>query len=454
MAKSKTRYLCQECGYETPRWLGKCPGCGEWNSFIEEVVRPAPATAGGGLAASRPIPIPITEVESSREYRFSSGIPELDRVLGGGIVPGSVVLLGGDPGIGKSTLLLQVSNAVSRNLPVLYVSGEESTRQVKLRADRLSIESRGLLVLAEVDIDRIEESIDDARPGLVVVDSIQTVFSRDLGSAPGSVSQVRECAGRLMRKAKETHVPVFLVGHVTKTGALAGPRVLEHVVDTVLYFEGEQHHSFRILRSVKNRFGSTNEIGVFDMSDRGLVEVKNPSELFLSTHVQEVSGSCVTANMEGTRPILAEIEALVGSAAFGSPRRTTTGVDANRVAIILAVLEKRAGMLVSSHDVYVSVAGGVRLDERSSDLAVACAIASSFKNAVCNPKTVIIGEVGLSGEVRAASRIEARVAEAAKLGFDRCIIPVSNLKAMKSRSDVELVGVASISEAFEAALGR
>lgn len=452
MAKPKTRYSCQGCGYETPRWLGKCPGCGEWNSFIEEVARPVSATAGDSLASSRPIS--ITEIESSREYRFSSGIPELDRVLGGGIVPGSVILLGGDPGIGKSTLLLQVSSAVSRNLPVLYVSGEESTRQVKLRADRLSIESRGLLVLAEVDIDRIEESIDDACPGLVVVDSIQTVFSRDLESAPGSVSQVRECAGRLMRKAKETHVPIFLVGHVTKTGALAGPRVLEHVVDTVLYFEGEQHHSFRILRSVKNRFGSTNEIGVFEMSDRGIVEVKNPSELFLSAHVREVSGSCVTANMEGTRPILTEIEALVGSAAFGTPRRTTTGVDANRVAIILAVLEKRAGILVSSHDVYVSVAGGVRLDERSSDLAVACAIASSFKNAVCNPRTVIIGEVGLSGEVRAASRIEARVAEAAKLGFDRCIIPVSNLKAMKSRSDVELVGVATINEAFEAVLGR
>jgi len=415
------------------------------------VARPLAVPAGGGVAESSPVP--ITEIESTSEYRFSSGSLELDRVLGGGIVPGSVVLLGGDPGIGKSTLLLQVSNAVSASFPVLYVSGEESTRQIKLRAERLQVHSRGLLVVAEVDLERIEQHIDEVRPGLVVVDSIQTVYTRELGSAPGSVSQLRECAGRLLRKAKEAQVPIFLVGHVTKSGMLAGPRVLEHVVDTVLYFEGERNHSFRVLRAVKNRFGSTNEIGVFEMSDSGLVEVKNPSELFLSGRVREVSGLCVTASMEGSRPILAEIEALVCSAPFGTPRRTTTGVDASRVAIILAVLEKRAGLLLSSHDVYVSVAGGARLDERASDLAIACAIASSFRNAICGPKTVVIGEVGLSGEVRAAGRVDARIAEAAKLGFERCVVPLANAKALKGDRGLRVEGVATVGEALEIVLG-
>ncbi|HHY31601.1 MAG TPA: DNA repair protein RadA [Firmicutes bacterium] len=452
MTKPRTNYVCQECGYEAPRWLGRCPGCGAWGSLVEEVVaRPLAVPAGGGVAESSPVP--ITEIESTSEYRFSSGSLELDRVLGGGIVPGSVVLLGGDPGIGKSTLLLQVSNAVSASFPVLYVSGEESTRQIKLRAERLQVHSRGLLVVAEVDLERIEQHIDEVRPGLVVVDSIQTVYTRELGSAPGSVSQVRECAGRLLRKAKEAQVPIFLVGHVTKSGMLAGPRVLEHVVDTVLYFEGERNHSFRVLRAVKNRFGSTNEIGVFEMSDSGLVEVKNPSELFLSGRVREVSGLCVTASMEGSRPILAEIEALVCSAPFGTPRRTTTGVDASRVAIILAVLEKRAGLLLSSHDVYVSVAGGARLDERASDLAIACAIASSFRNAICGPKTVVIGEVGLSGEVRAAGRADARIAEAAKLGFERCVVPLANAKALKGDRGLRVEGVATVGEALEIVLG-
>ncbi|MGE5593574.1 MAG: DNA repair protein RadA [Betaproteobacteria bacterium] len=452
MAKPRTKYVCQECGYEAPRWLGRCPGCGAWGSLVEEVAaKPVAVPTGAGVAWSSPMP--ITEIESTSEYRFSSGSPELDRVLGGGIVPGSVVLLGGDPGIGKSTLLLQVSNSVSATLPVLYVSGEESARQIKLRAERLQVRSPGLLVVAEVELERIEQHIDEVRPGLVVVDSIQTVYTRELGSAPGSVSQVRECAGRLLRKAKEAQVPVFLVGHVTKSGVLAGPRVLEHVVDTVLYFEGERNHSFRVLRAVKNRFGSTNEIGVFEMSDSGLVEVKNPSELFLSGRVREVSGLCVTASMEGSRPILAEIEALVCSAPFGTPRRTTTGVDASRVAIILAVLEKRAGLLLSSHDVYVSVAGGARLDERASDLAIACAIASSFRNAICDPKTVIIGEVGLSGEVRAASRVDARIAEAAKLGFERCVVPLANAKAVKGDRGLRVEGVATVGEALEIVLG-
>lgn len=452
MAKPRTKYVCQDCGYETPRWLGKCPSCGEWGTLAEEVIEPAVVVAGNVGSAS--VPVPIAEIETSGEYRFSSGIPELDRVLGGGIVPGSVVLLGGDPGIGKSTLLLQVSDAVSKGFQVLYASGEESCSQIKLRADRLHIQSRGLLALPEVEVERIEQYVDSLRPGLVVVDSIQTVYARDLGSAPGSVSQVRECTSRLMRKAKGLGIPIFLVGHVTKTGAIAGPRVLEHMVDTVLYFEGERHHSFRILRAVKNRFGSTNEIGVFEMGDSGLTEVKNPSAFFLSGRVRRVSGSCVTASIEGTRPILAEVEALTVPAPFGSPRRTTTGVDANRVAIILAVLEKRVGLEVSSCDVYVSVAGGVRLDERSSDLAIACAVASSFRGAICDPNAVVIGEVGLSGEVRAVNRIEARAAEAKKLGFERCIVPLPNAKSPRGHTGIELEGAATIGEALDGVLTR
>lgn len=453
MARQKTKYVCKDCGYETPRWLGKCPSCGEWGSLIEEIISLKPQGRSGEISVGSP-PRPITELESRGAMRVTSGIAELDRVLGGGIVPGSLVLIGGDPGIGKSTLLLQVSGAVSRDVQVLYVSGEESSSQVKLRGDRLGIHSDNLLVLPEVDMERIEHWIEDISPGLVVVDSIQTVFTKDLSSAPGSVSQVSECASRLMRKAKELEIPICIVGHVTKQGAIAGPRVLEHIVDTVLYFEGERHLSFRILRCVKNRFGSTNEIGVFQMRDTGLSEISNPSAVFLSGRSQMVSGACVTASVEGTRPILAEVEALTTRTPFGVPRRTATGVDSNRVAIILAVLEKRAGLGLSSCDVYVSVAGGVRLNEPSTDLAIACAIASSFRNALCHPDTVIIGEVGLSGEVRAVNRIESRVAEAAKLGFKQCIIPASNTGLLKNHENLQVAPARTISEALDLAMKR
>ncbi|HXL03833.1 MAG TPA: DNA repair protein RadA [Bacillota bacterium] len=453
MAKQKTKYVCKDCGYETPRWLGKCPSCGQWGSLIEEMESPKSVRPFGDVSIGS-APRPITELESGGATRLTSGIAELDRVLGGGIVPGSLVLIGGDPGIGKSTLLLQVSGAVSRDVHVLYVSGEESSNQVKLRGDRLGIHSDNLLVLSEVDMERIEHWIESISPGLVIVDSIQTVFTKDLSSSPGSVSQVSECAGRLMRKAKELEIPVCIVGHVTKQGAIAGPRVLEHMVDTVLYFEGERHLSFRILRCVKNRFGSTNEIGVFQMRDTGLSEISNPSEVFLSGRSHMVSGACVTASVEGTRPILAEVEALTTRTPFGVPRRTATGVDSNRVAIILAVLEKRAGLGLSSCDVYVSVAGGVRLNEPSTDLAIACAIASSFRNALCHQDLVIIGEVGLSGEIRAVNRIESRVAEAAKLGFKQCIIPASNTGLLTNHENLRIVQVRTISEALDFAMKR
>ncbi len=453
MTRQKTKYVCKDCGYETPRWLGKCPSCGEWGSLIEEVSSLKPGRRLGDVSMGC-APRPITELESTGAMRLTSGISELDRVLGGGMVPGSLVLIGGDPGIGKSTLLLQVSGAVSRDVHVLYVSGEESSNQVKLRADRLGIHSDNLLVMPEVDMERIEHWIRNISPGLVVVDSIQTVFTKDLSSAPGSVSQVSECAGRLMRTAKELEIPICIVGHVTKQGAIAGPRVLEHIVDTVLYFEGERHHSFRVLRCVKNRFGSTNEIGVFQMRDTGLSEVSNPSEVFLSGRSRMVSGSCVTASVEGTRPILAEIEALATRTPFGVPRRTTTGVDSNRVAIILAVLEKRAGLGLSSCDVYVSVAGGARLNEPATDLAIACAIASSFRNALCHPDLVIIGEVGLSGEIRAVNRIESRVAEAAKLGFGKCMIPAPNVGLRINHENLQVISVRTIGDALELAMKR
>ena len=453
MAREKTKYVCKECGYETPRWLGKCPSCGEWSSLVEEVITAVPAGHSKDVSKG-PAPCPITELETVGTNRFTSGIAELDRVLGGGIVPGSVVLIGGDPGIGKSTLLLQVSGAVSTDTKVLYVSGEESSNQVKLRGDRLGIRSDNLLILPEVDLERIEYWIENTSPGLVVIASIQTVCTKDLTSAPGSVSQVSQCASRLMRKAKELEIPICLVGHVTKQGAIAGPKVLEHIVDTVLYFEGERHHSFRILRCVKNRFGSSYEIGVFQMGDSGLSEITNPSEVFLSGRSHTVAGSCVTASVEGTRPILVEIEALVTRTPFGVPRRTTTGIDSNRVAIILAVLEKRAGLGLSMCDVYVSVAGGARLNEPATDLAVACAVASSFRNALCHPDVVIIGEVGLSGEIRGVSRIESRVAEAAKIGFKKCIIPASNRAVLTEHESLQVIPVRTISEALEHAMKR
>ncbi|NLS45452.1 MAG: DNA repair protein RadA [Firmicutes bacterium] len=453
MARQRLKYVCKDCGYEAPGWLGKCPACGKWGSLVEETA--ASETKGGlGRVSPSSSPCPIVGLKGAGETRFTSGIVELDRVLGGGVVPGSLVLVAGNPGIGKSTLLLQMSAAASCDDKVLYVSGEESADQIKFRGDRLGIDSEGLLVLSEVDIENIEYWIRKIHPGLVIIDSIQAVFTKDLSSAPGSISQVSECAGRLMRNAKGLGIPVYIVGHVTKEGAIAGPKVLEHMVDTVLYFEGDNRRSFRILRCVKNRFGSTNEIGVFQMHDTGLLEISNPSEIFLSDRSHLVSGSCVTASIEGTRPILAEIEALVTRTHFGVSRRTATGVDLNRVAIILAVLEKRAGLGLSPYDVYVSVAGGAKLNEPSTDLAIACAIASSFRNALCHPDTVIIGEIGLSGEVRAVNRIESRIAEAEKLGFKRCIIPVSDTSLPRDYENLRVISVKTINDALESAMIR
>ncbi|NPV52349.1 MAG: DNA repair protein RadA [Firmicutes bacterium] len=459
MPKAKTRYICQECGYGAPKWLGRCPGCGAWNSMVEEAVQ---GTGAGGSGASRlgslamgDNPRPITEVEAREEERLSTGIGELDRALGGGVVPGSFILVAGDPGIGKSTLMLQMSNSIGlTGRTVLYVSGEESSRQIRLRADRLGPLSGALFVVAETNIRVIEDHIASVAPSLVIIDSIQTAYDPELESAPGSVGQVREAAARLMRVAKVSGVPIFIVGHVTKTGTIAGPRVLEHMVDTVLYLEGERNHAFRILRAVKNRFGSTNEIGVFEMQQGGLIDVKNPSQIFLSEKPVGVSGSCVVASLEGTRPILVELQALVSSMNFGAPRRTTMGVDYNRVAIILAVLEKRVGLSLATEDVYVNVVGGIRLDDPAADLGIATAIASSHKGKAVDADSIVLGEIGLSGEVRSVSRLEARLSEAAKLGFKRCIIPRRNLpQGEEMRLGMEIEGVATLREALEAVIG-
>ncbi|HHY47443.1 MAG TPA: DNA repair protein RadA [Firmicutes bacterium] len=449
MPRIRSRFVCQECGYEAPKWLGRCPGCGAWNTLVEEVYEPSHASSHPQESRDTPTPVISTEVEP--EERFPVGIGELDRVLGGGIVPGSVILVAGDPGIGKSTLLLQLSDMVAcAGLPVLYVSGEESKRQVTLRARRLGLKSPGLFVVSETDVDAIENHASRLHPGVVVVDSIQTMWTPSLESSPGSVAQVREAAWRFVRFAKSSGTAIFVVGHVTKSGMIAGPRVLEHMVDTVLYFEGERHHTFRILRAVKNRFGSTNEIGIFEMNESGLSEVRNPSAFFLLDRAVPVPGVAVTASMEGTRPILVEVQALVSGASFGTPRRVTIGVDYNRLAIILAVLEKRVGLLLSGEDVYVSVVGGLRLDDPASDLAVACSVASSTRGRPCNPGTVAIGEIGLSGEVRPVDRVEARVGEALRLGFKRCIVPSRNLKVVGALPlDVEVIGVETLGEALE-----
>lgn len=454
MAKIKTKFYCAECGYESPKWMGKCPGCSEWNSMVEEretVVK----TAGvqSTLIQTKEKPQPIINIESGREPRVSTTISELDRVLGGGIVPGSLILVGGDPGIGKSTLLLQTTNAVaSSGLKVLYVSGEESMRQTKLRADRLGALSERLFVLSETNLQYIEEAIELMKPDLLVIDSIQTVYQPSVESAPGSVSQVRECTSAFMRIAKGRGIATILVGHVTKEGAIAGPRMLEHMVDCVLYFEGDRHHSYRILRAVKNRFGSTNEMGIFDMTEGGLVEVKNPSELFLQERPLGVSGSTVVASMEGTRPVLVEMQALVAATNFPSPRRMATGLDHHRLALIIAVLEKRMGMFLQNQDAYVNVAGGIKLDEPAVDLAMAVAIASSFRDVPTQPFDVVIGEVGLTGEVRAVSRAEQRVKEAEKLGFKRIIMPENSLRGWTQPKHIEIIGVNTVAEALTAAL--
>jgi DNA repair protein RadA/Sms len=458
MAKRKTKFICQECGYESPKWMGKCPGCGQWNKMVEEVEvvgtkRGAFVHSQGMAGGSKPTP--ITSIETSNEERIETDLKELNRVLGGGIVQGSLVLIGGDPGIGKSTLLLQVSSQLAvKGQSVLYISGEESLRQTKLRAERLGISSDNLLVYSETNLEEINRTIDTLAPRFVIIDSIQTVFHPDVTSAPGSVSQVRECTSELMRIGKTKGIAIFIVGHVTKEGSIAGPRLLEHMVDTVLYFEGERHHTYRILRAVKNRFGSTNEMGIFEMKEMGLEEVENPSEIFLEERSQGASGSTVCASMEGTRPVLVEIQALISPTSFGNPRRMATGIDHNRVSLLMAVLEKRVGMLLQNQDAYLKVAGGVKLDEPAIDLAIAVSIASSFRDQPTRATDCIIGEVGLTGEVRRVSRIEQRVQEAAKLGFERIIIPENNLGGWKGPKGIELIGVSSVQHALYVTLGR
>ncbi|MBU9710837.1 DNA repair protein RadA [Evansella tamaricis] len=457
MVKRKTKYVCQECGYESTKWMGKCPGCQSWNSMVEEF-EAVSTTKKRGFVTSATIssskPQPITKIEHQLEERYDTHIRELNRVLGGGVVPGSLVLVGGDPGIGKSTLLLQVSGEIAKHKKrVLYISGEESLKQTKLRADRLNITYDELFVLAETDVEHIEKMIEEIQPILVVIDSIQTVYLDAISSAPGSVSQVRECTAAFMRIAKTSGIAIFIVGHVTKQGAIAGPRLLEHMVDSVLYFEGERHHTYRILRAVKNRFGSTNEIGIFEMKEVGLEEVLNPSEIFLEERSAGSAGSAVVASLEGTRTVLVEIQALISPTSFGNPRRMATGIDHNRISLLMAVLEKRVGLLLQNQDAYIKVAGGVKLDEPSIDLAIAVAIASSFRDSPTPPTDVIIGEVGLTGEIRRVSRIEQRVIEAAKLGFKRVIVPENSIGGWTAPKGIEVVGVNSVNDALEVTLG-
>jgi DNA repair protein RadA/Sms len=457
MAKSKNSrqvFVCQECGSQQPKWMGKCPDCGGWNSFAEENnsgTAEESSPRGGMFRMREAKPLVYNEIESQEDSRQTSGISEFDRVLGGGIVPGSLVLIGGDPGIGKSTLLLEVSDKLATNFgDVLYVSGEESERQIKLRGERLGINPARLFILAETCLERVFQEIDRLNPRAVVVDSVQTVFSLKLESAPGSVSQVREVAGQFLMLAKNRSLPVFLIGHVTKDGSIAGPKTLEHIVDTVLYFEGERHHNHRIIRAVKNRFGAANEIGVFEMTGRGLVPVLNASGLFLNERPVGVSGSVVTACIEGTRPMLVELQALVTSNKYGTSRRMTQGVDSNRVALLMAMLEKRVGMNVLADDVFVNVAGGITIEEPAADLGIVAAIASSFRNVPVDSESAVFGEVGLAGEVRATSHASVRVREAYAMGFRRCVIPGGNVAGLEYDDGIEVIGVRNVADALDA----
>lgn len=439
---TKFVFVCQSCGYQTPKWMGRCPDCGQWNSFVEEMSG-SRSRAGKRSAAGQPQAIDSISLDAN--LRFKTGISEFDRTLGGGLVPGSMVLIGGDPGIGKSTLILQVVERLSREgLKSLYLSGEESPQQIKLRADRLSIHSENLYVLTETCIEKFFEGIDALRPDLLVVDSIQTTYTEALPSAPGSVGQVREVSSQLLRWAKESGTPTFLIGHVTKDGAIAGPKVLEHLVDTVLYFEGDRFHAFRILRAVKNRYGSTNEIGVFEMKDTGLEEVGNPSRIFLEERPEGASGSVVIPCLEGTRPLLVEIQALVGPSPLGMPRRTAIGVDHNRISLLVAVLGKRMGLEMGDQDIFVNVAGGLKVDEPAADLGMVSAMISSFLDRPVDRDMVVFGEVGLVGEIRGVSQAALRIKEAKKLGFSRCLLSRSNLEACGPLSGMELLGVDSV----------
>lgn len=454
MAKLKTRFFCQECGFESAKWLGKCTSCQAWNSFVEELETTEVKTQGMNtpFLRSQEKAISILDIESASDQRIITNNLELNRVLGGGVVPGSLILVGGDPGIGKSTLLLQTSHELTqKGFKVLYISGEESAKQTKIRAERLNALSPLLYVLCETNLEFIMEAIEQVQPQFLVIDSIQTVYHPTIASAPGSVSQVRECTSHFMRIAKVKGIATVLVGHVTKDGAIAGPRMLEHMVDCVLYFEGERHHTYRLLRAVKNRFGSTNEIGIFEMTEDGLREVNNPSELFLSERPLGVAGSTVVASMEGTRPVLVELQALVCATNFPSPRRMSTGIDHNRLSLIIAVLEKRIGFFLQNQDAYINLAGGVKLDEPAVDLAVAVSIASSFRDQPTQPYDVVFGEIGLTGEVRGVSRVDQRVKEAHKLGFKRVIMPHKSLKGWTPPSGIEIIGVHTVAEALKAA---
>ncbi|MBE0425245.1 MAG: DNA repair protein RadA [Nitrospirae bacterium] len=451
MPKVKTIFQCQACGYISPKWLGRCPDCGAWNSLVEEKREIVGRQSSLISCKSKSEPQPLSEVKRQSEQRMSTEMKELDRVLGGGVVHGSVVLIGGDPGIGKSTLLLQAMAGLCKKYgKVLYVSGEESSEQIKIRADRLSVNSEEIILLSETSVEGIINTASKIIPKVMVIDSVQTVYTEGLVSAPGSVSQVREAAAKLMFFAKKSDIPVFLVGHVTKEGAIAGPRVLEHIVDTVLYFEGNGGHSYRILRTVKNRFGSANEIGIFEMSDSGLLEVDNPSELFLLERPLNVSGSVVVASLEGTRPLMVEIQSLVSQTNFGMPRRTSIGVDFNRVNLLVAVLEKRVGLHLGGMDIFVNVVGGLRIIEPAVDLGIIIAISSSLKDTPVDPKIFVFGEVGLSGEIRAVTQAEARIKEASKIGFKKAVMSAGNSENIKNDFGLEITGVQNVEDCLEA----
>ncbi|HFU4377403.1 TPA: DNA repair protein RadA [Streptococcus suis] len=449
IAKKKTTFVCQSCEYHSPKYLGRCPNCGSWSSFVEEVEVAEVKNERVSLTGEKTRPMKLNEVSSIQVARTKTNMEEFNRVLGGGVVPGSLVLIGGDPGIGKSTLLLQVSTQLSTIATVLYVSGEESAQQIKLRAERLGDIDSEFYLYAETNMQSIRTEIEKIKPDFLIIDSIQTIMSPDISSVQGSVSQVREVTNELMQIAKTNNIATFIVGHMTKEGTLAGPRTLEHMVDTVLYFEGERQHTFRILRAVKNRFGSTNEIGIFEMQSQGLVEVLNPSEVFLEERLDGATGSAIVVTMEGTRPILAEVQALVTPTMFGNAKRTTTGLDFNRASLIMAVLEKRAGLLLQNQDAYLKSAGGVKLDEPAIDLAVAVALASSYKDKPTNPQECFIGEIGLTGEIRRVNRIEQRINEAAKLGFTKVYAPKNSLTGIKVPKEITVIGVTTIGEVLQ-----
>ncbi|HFI0102726.1 TPA: DNA repair protein RadA [Streptococcus suis] len=449
IAKKKTTFVCQSCEYHSPKYLGRCPNCGSWSSFVEEVEVAEVKNERVSLTGEKTRPMKLNEVSSIQVARTKTNMEEFNRVLGGGVVPGSLVLIGGDPGIGKSTLLLQVSTQLSTIGTVLYVSGEESAQQIKLRAERLGDIDSEFYLYAATNMQSIRTEIEKIKPDFLIIDSIQTIMSPDISSVQGSVSQVREVTNELMQIAKTNNIATFIVGHMTKEGTLAGPRTLEHMVDTVLYFEGERQHTFRILRAVKNRFGSTNEIGIFEMQSQGLVEVLNPSEVFLEERLDGATGSAIVVTMEGTRPILAEVQALVTPTMFGNAKRTTTGLDFNRASLIMAVLEKRAGLLLQNQDAYLKSAGGVKLDEPAIDLAVAVALASSYKDKPTNPQECFIGEIGLTGEIRRVNRIEQRINEAAKLGFTKVYAPKNSLTGIKVPKEITVIGVTTIGEVLQ-----